>query len=152
MAIQVENNRRRLIKSLAGGSGAVAFAKLLPDQWIRPVMSTVITPAHAELTPCTSPNEVVFDSLEVEEGNSAEIQLESSESEADFEASGLPYEAVFTSTGGESIGESITVEGTLVEGLNSLGPNFGEVTSFNVTLEVDGCQIFAESGEFSVPP
>ena len=44
------DSRRKLLKSLAAGSGAVAAGTQLPSEWIRPAITTVILPAHAETT------------------------------------------------------------------------------------------------------
>lgn len=42
--------RRKLLKSLAAGSGAVIAGKSLPESWIKPVIDTVMLPAHAVTT------------------------------------------------------------------------------------------------------
>jgi len=41
-------NRRKLLKSIAAGSGAVIVGKNLPDSWSRPVVDAVMLPAHAQ--------------------------------------------------------------------------------------------------------
>jgi len=41
-------NRRKLLKSLAIGSGAVIAGKSLPENWTKPVVSSVLLPAHAQ--------------------------------------------------------------------------------------------------------
>ena len=40
--------RRKLLKSLAAGSGALVAGKTLPDSWGRPVVDAVMLPAHAQ--------------------------------------------------------------------------------------------------------
>lgn len=42
--------RRRLLKSIAVGSGAVATTRTLPETWGRPVVESVLLPAHAQTT------------------------------------------------------------------------------------------------------
>ena len=42
------NARRKLLKGIAAGSGAVIAGKNLPDSWSRPVVDTVMLPAHAQ--------------------------------------------------------------------------------------------------------
>lgn len=40
-------NRRNLLKSVAAGGGAIIAGKTLPGQWSRPVVDSVMLPAHA---------------------------------------------------------------------------------------------------------
>lgn len=40
--------RRKLLKSIAAGSGVVITGKSLPESWLKPVVSSVILPAHAQ--------------------------------------------------------------------------------------------------------
>jgi hypothetical protein len=40
-------NRRKLLKSVAAGGGAIIAGKTLPKEWSRPVVDSVILPAHA---------------------------------------------------------------------------------------------------------
>jgi hypothetical protein len=42
-----DKSRRKLLKSIAAGSGAVVAGKSLPDSWVRPVVDSVLLPAHA---------------------------------------------------------------------------------------------------------
>ena len=44
------HSRRKLLKTIATGSGAVAAGKSLPESWSRPVVDAVMLPAHAETT------------------------------------------------------------------------------------------------------
>jgi hypothetical protein len=48
--------RRRLIKSLVAGGGAVTTTSLLPTAWSRPVLDIVALPAHAQATPGEEPD------------------------------------------------------------------------------------------------
>ena len=41
-------SRRKLLKSIAAGSGAIVAGKSLPESWSRPVVDSVMLPAHAE--------------------------------------------------------------------------------------------------------
>lgn len=43
----MSNSRRNLLKSIAAGSGAVIAGKSLPEKWSRPVVDSVLLPAHA---------------------------------------------------------------------------------------------------------
>ena len=42
------DNRRKLLKSIAAGSGAIVAGKTLPESWVRPVVDSIILPAHAQ--------------------------------------------------------------------------------------------------------
>jgi len=44
-------SRRKLLKSIAAGSGAIVAGKSLPDSWSRPVVDFVMLPAHAQTSP-----------------------------------------------------------------------------------------------------
>ena len=48
--------RRKLLKSIAAGSGAVIAGKSLPESWSKPVVDSVILPVHAQTSPCTPCN------------------------------------------------------------------------------------------------
>lgn len=41
-------NRRKLLKSIAAGTGAVVAGKSLPENWTKPVVDSVILPTHAQ--------------------------------------------------------------------------------------------------------
>jgi hypothetical protein len=45
---KIANSRRKLLKSIAAGGGAVVAGKSLPESWSHPVVDSVILPAHAE--------------------------------------------------------------------------------------------------------
>ncbi len=49
--------RRKLLKSILAGSGAVIADKSLPDKWTRPVVSAVVLPAHAQTTRPNQPSQ-----------------------------------------------------------------------------------------------
>ena len=41
-------SRRKLLKSIAAGSGAIIAGKSLPESWSKPVVDSVMLPAHAQ--------------------------------------------------------------------------------------------------------
>ena len=43
-------SRRKLLKSIAAGSGAVVAGKSLPENWTAPIVDSVVLPAHAATT------------------------------------------------------------------------------------------------------
>lgn len=44
------DSRRKLLKSIAAGSGAIVAGKSAPESWSKPVIDAVMLPAHAETT------------------------------------------------------------------------------------------------------
>ncbi len=48
-----DGSRRKLLKSVAAGSGAILAGKSLPDKWASPVVNSVILPAHAQTSPAS---------------------------------------------------------------------------------------------------
>ena len=46
--IMSDKARRKLLKSIAAGSGAIVAGKSLPKSWTRPVVESVLLPAHAQ--------------------------------------------------------------------------------------------------------
>jgi len=48
-----DQNRRKLLKTIAAGSGAVITGKSLPESWKRPVVDAVLLPAHAQTSPAS---------------------------------------------------------------------------------------------------
>jgi hypothetical protein len=49
-----DQSRRKVLKSIARGGGAVAAAKALPERWLKPVVESVLLPAHAQTSGCAS--------------------------------------------------------------------------------------------------
>ena len=45
-----KSNRRKLLKSIAAGGGAVVAGKSLPESWTKPVVDSVLLPVHAATT------------------------------------------------------------------------------------------------------
>jgi len=41
------DSRRKIIKRLLAGGGVVATGQLIPDKWAKPVVESVLLPAHA---------------------------------------------------------------------------------------------------------
>jgi len=54
-----DKSRRKLLKSIAAGSGAVVAGKSLPESWTKPIVDSVMLPAHAQTSACTITMEVV---------------------------------------------------------------------------------------------
>ena len=50
-----DTSRRKLLKSIAAGSGAIVAGKSLPESWSRPVVDSVMLPAHAQTSTETPP-------------------------------------------------------------------------------------------------
>ena len=50
MSEKSNEGRRRLIKKLAIGGGVATTASSMPTKWVKPVLDSVILPAHAQTT------------------------------------------------------------------------------------------------------
>ena len=44
-------SRRKALKNIIIGGGAVAGANFLPDKWVQPIVNAVVVPAHAATSP-----------------------------------------------------------------------------------------------------
>lgn len=96
------DSRRKLLKSLAAGSGAVVAGKGIPESWSKPVINSVMLPAHAATTDDTGSlptGTVVCSSLVVTSGSRC------SPGQISFYVSG----AVSASDGSSLEGVSLTV-------------------------------------------
>lgn len=61
-ALEMSNkSRRKLLRTIAAGSGAVIAGKSLPESWSRPVVDSVMLPAHAETTGGAPDEEFFYD-------------------------------------------------------------------------------------------
>jgi len=49
--VEEEINRRPLLKAIGAGAGTGVALGLLPKSWMRPVVQSVIVPAHAAASP-----------------------------------------------------------------------------------------------------
>jgi surface protein len=63
---QLPQGRRKLLKSIALGGGAIAVGKTLPESWTKPVIDSVMLPAHGETSTttslaCTAPGTAITD-------------------------------------------------------------------------------------------
>ena len=45
------DSRRRLLKALSLGGAAAGLGQVLPERWVRPIVNSVVLPAHAQLSP-----------------------------------------------------------------------------------------------------
>lgn len=45
------SGRRKLLKALLGAGAVATGSNLLPDKWTKPIIDTVILPAHAGFSP-----------------------------------------------------------------------------------------------------
>lgn len=59
--IKNQKSRRKLLKSIAAGSGVIVAGKQLPESWKRPVVDSVLLPAHAT-TSCVTPYAGTYES------------------------------------------------------------------------------------------
>lgn len=58
------NSRRTALKGIATGAGMIAGSQTLPDRWLKPVVSSIVMPAHAQTSPSST-----FESCQISEGS-----------------------------------------------------------------------------------
>jgi len=49
---KLNDSRRKVLKSITAGSGAVVAGKSLPESWSRPIVDSVMLPLHAATSGC----------------------------------------------------------------------------------------------------
>ena len=109
-----ENSRRKAIKGILGGAGAVAGSQALSEGWVKPVVSTAVMPAHAMV----SANVITEVSARFEGSDDSGFET-NYEIETDF--TGIPdgtYEVflnVDSITGSGFVTDSNTEDGSEVE-------------------------------------
>ena len=162
---QSSESRRKLLKSIATGSGAIIAGKSLPESWAKPVVDSVMLPVHAQTTSCdldSIPGRTVVCS------QTAELQaiyytIRSSESPCGFDISeftsvpSTPYVRVdldnrFGSAfiRVESIDESSGIIGNREVFLECSNPDNNNAESFPLgAVDETGMQ-YSLNGQFSV--
>ncbi|MDH3690876.1 MAG: hypothetical protein OEU36_15625 [Gammaproteobacteria bacterium] len=50
-----DQGRRRLLALLSTSGGVAATTKSLPDQWVKPIVNSVLLPTHAQTSPASPP-------------------------------------------------------------------------------------------------
>ena len=48
-----QESKRKTLKTILGSAGVVAGASALPEKWSKPLISSVMLPAHAQLSDCS---------------------------------------------------------------------------------------------------
>ena len=66
-----DKSRRKLLKSIAAGTGAIAAGKSLPESWTRPVVDSVILPVHARTSMTVPSTGCAGESLTIDQTNVA---------------------------------------------------------------------------------
>lgn len=64
---QRNNPRRKLIKSVLGAGCVIVTASQLPRQWTRPIVESVLLPAHAQMSQATCPPVVLDSTIDISE-------------------------------------------------------------------------------------
>ena len=134
-----KESRRKLLKSITAGSGAVIFGKSLPNHWTKPVVNSVILPTHAQTTCpvcqgtyCYSftPQAPVF--MEINVNNQAiSISLNTPGGTATGTGTAVCGSFTISATGGQN--PSLVVNGTIAI----------DCTQVTGTLTIDGSDQFS---------
>jgi hypothetical protein len=51
---KLSERRRKLLKTITVGSGAVVSTQVLPEHWVKPIVNSVLLPVHAQTSPVYS--------------------------------------------------------------------------------------------------
>lgn len=71
-----QESKRKTLKTLLGSAGAVAGASALPEKWSKPLISSVVLPAHGQLSQC---EQLDFEAdFFIEGGDSVRVFMEAS--------------------------------------------------------------------------
>lgn len=125
-----DNARRKLLKSIAAGSGAIAAGNSLPESWSHPVVDTVMLPGHAQTSlvcgtlPLGNPGEISATmtyptaqqtglALLASDGTTIDFPIVYDGSPISISASGLPDDLYYL-IAGVILGTPLPVQVTLV--------------------------------------
>lgn len=124
--------RRNTIKVLVA-SGAVITGRTLPESWTKPVIDSVVLPAHAQMSPQDeeSPDTTTFSASQT-------VTLESDAGNVDLDFS-------FDVTGFTPAGDG-TLTVVAIGDIDGVAPEFDE--EYEITLNGVGLVGFTDNGEF----
>ena len=146
-------SRRKLLKSIAAGSGAIVAGKSLPESWTRPVVDSVMLPAHAQTSVCC---EGVFCDLDfglapidgsAQVSSDCTIVMEGRSDGGDWSGSGtVAADGTFSFNVVFALGPTEQVSGTVSEGCLRIIGDMTGWTSFSAPVtagvtSIDDCQI-----------
>ena len=57
-------SRRAALKNIAAGAGVIAGSQALPERWLKPVVSSIVMPVHAQTSPSSA-----FEGCQISEGS-----------------------------------------------------------------------------------
>jgi hypothetical protein len=144
MSQKTNNSRRKLLKTVTAGSGAVVAGKLLPESWSKPIVDSVLLPTHAQTTdgtgsagdgsgvhPGCMAEAIYCDGIvgldrSVTVDNARSVIVNLTAWEVPFHETTVDASGFFTAAGDDAIGDGIsTVTGTI---------GCGELLSINVLV------------------
>lgn len=151
-----DQSRRKLLKSIAAGSGAIVAGKSLPESWSRPVVDSVMLPVHAQTSPQCEQNPLSLSArLEWEEDGDADVVtleidpgFDGANGPADVDVPLGNFEGTLEASGGICAnGSPVTQDGTFSGTLNT---GTGAVSGiFTHRILCGGNVICTASGNFS---
>jgi hypothetical protein len=146
-----DKSRRKLLKSIAAGSGAIVAGKSLPESWSRPVVDSVMLPAHAQ-TSLLQYSEEILDVDPCDGATSGTAQTTS----IDFDVTGITPASSGTliATISGDIGDptetyTVSIEGTSL-GQVGPGPSDGSTISETFTIDLSVLQAAAVDGTITI--
>jgi len=74
-------SRRAALRNIASGAGVIAGSQALPERWLKPVVSSIVMPVHAQTSPSAA-----FEGCQISEGSLARnVEGDLSETTYSFE-------------------------------------------------------------------
>jgi len=128
--------RRKVLKRLAVAGGAIVAGKSMPDQWLKPVVDSVLMPAHAQATGGTiAANWVIGDDAP---GSTTGIPVGVTNTSNDFlydDGTTMFFYGQVSPPGATSLNVNVNVSGTNLPGFTgfpdsiAVNPATGDFTS-----------------------
>ena len=130
--------RRTALKTISGGS-VLAASGMLPDKWTRPVIQSVLLPAHAQMSPATPPPGC--------EGCTGVTIDSSSATETSADVANVSASGTLSSPDDCLVGEPLTVvlQGWTGNNCNAQGGQSEQGSrTFTVTIQAGGSWSFTD--------
>ena len=158
MSNKSNDSRRRLLKSITIGTSAIYAGNALPNKWAKPIVDSVVLPAHGQTTgcpSCTGPetsasDEGVIIYFVLLDSNTLRIYLGEDTVDASVTGEGDTGEGDFLYEAKQGCDGFVRVSGTITQGTAAPGTVSGTLAWNNGAIDADGDLCWG-SGDFAGP-